>query len=106
MSTATVPKRTARDIIVRPLITEKSMEQTAFNKYTFKVDPKANKTEIRTAVEEIFKVTVQAVHTVSMKGKPVRRGKYWGYKSDWKKAVVTLKPGDKIEIGGVSYFEQ
>jgi len=106
VSTATVQKRAARDIIKKPLITEKSMELAAFNKYTFKVDNRANKLEIRGAVEEIFKVTVTAVHTISIKGKPVRRGRYHGHKSDWKKAIVTLKPGDKIEVAGMGLFEQ
>ena len=106
MSTATLPGRMARDIILRPVISEKSMEMTAYHKYTFRVLTDSNKCEIKSAVEEIFKVTVLKVHTISVKGKPVRRGKYHGHRSDWKKAIVTLKAGDKIEIAGVSYFEQ
>ncbi len=92
-----VPTRTSRDIILKPIITEKSMEQTVFNKYTFRVLPNANKLEIKAAIEEIFKVKVLRVHTLSVKGKPVRRGRYQGYKPDWKKAIVTLRDGEKIE---------
>jgi len=105
MSTVTLPSRMARDIILRPIISEKSISQTAFNKYTFRVLPDSNKCEIRGAIEEIFKVKVLAVHTVNVKGKPVRRGRYHSHRQDWKKAIVTLKPGEKIEIAGVSYFE-
>lgn len=103
----TLPTRTARDIILRPIITEKSVTLSAENKYTFAVDPKANKLEIRGAIESIFKVKVLKVNTLNVKGKPTRWGRrYKGHKSDWKKAVVTLKEGDKIEIAGVNYFEQ
>lgn len=105
MSTATLPGRTARDIILRPVISEKSMEMTPLNKFTFKVLPDSNKCEIRSAIEEIFKVKVLKVHTITVKGKPVRRGRYHSHRQDWKKAIVTLKPGEKIEIAGVSYFE-
>jgi len=97
--------KTARDIIIRPIITEKSMENTAYNKYTFEVDKESNKIEIRKAVEQIFKVKVLNVHTVSVNGKMKRFGRHSGKTKDWKKAVVTLKPGDKIELGGVNYFE-
>jgi large subunit ribosomal protein L23 len=95
-----------RDIIKKPIITEKSMEGAAFNKYSFKVDIKTNKIEIRKAIEKIFNVKVTKVNTLTMRGKERRRGKYVGRTPDWKKAVVTLKEGDKIEIGGVDYFEQ
>jgi len=100
------PKRTARDIILRPIVTEKSVTLSQENKYTFAVDPVANKCEIRSAIEHIFKVKVLKVNTLNVKGKPKRWGrKYEGHKSDWKKAVVTLKEGDKIEIAGVNLFE-
>lgn len=103
----TLPKRTARDIILRPLITEKSVTLAQENKYTFAVDPKSNKVEIRGAIESIFKVKVLKVNTLNVKGKPKRWGRrYKGHKSDWKKAIVTLKEGDKIEIAGVNFFEQ
>jgi large subunit ribosomal protein L23 len=98
--------RTAREIIKRPIITEKSMEGSTFNKYTFRVDPDVNKIEIRKAIQEIFKVKVIKVHTMNVHGKTRVRGRYKGTTPDWKKAIVTLKEGDKIEIGGVDYFEQ
>jgi large subunit ribosomal protein L23 len=106
-ATQLLPNRTARDIILRPIISEKSVTLTADNKYTFEVETKANKIEIREAVESIFKVKVLKVNTLNVKGKPKRWGRrYHGHKSDWKKAVVTLKEGDKIEIAGVNFFEQ
>ncbi|MDQ7823182.1 MAG: 50S ribosomal protein L23 [Candidatus Eremiobacteraeota bacterium] len=98
--------KTVRDIIKKPIITEKSMEGAAINKYTFKVEKTANKVEIRKAIEKIFNVKVISVNTLNVTGKVRRRGKYEGRTSDWKKAIVTLKEGDKIEIGGVDYFEQ
>lgn len=103
--TVVFPKRTARDIILRPIVTEKSVTLGAENKYTFAVDPRANKCEIRAAVEHIFKVKVLKVNTLNVKGKPKRFKRYQGHKSDWKKAIITLKEGDKIEIAGVNMFE-
>jgi len=97
---------TAREIVKKPIVTEKSMEGAAYNKYTFRVDPKANKIEIRKAIEKIFNVKVTKVNTLNVEGKERKRGRYVGKTSDWKKAVVTLREGDKIEIGGVDYFEQ
>ncbi len=88
----------AHDILRKPLISEKSMSLTEGNKYTFIVDPRANKTEIKKAVEEIFKVKVLKVNTIRVKGKQVRRRNIVGRKPETKKAVVTLHPGDKIEI--------
>jgi large subunit ribosomal protein L23 len=100
----------ARDIIIAPLITEKSMGGTAVSQYTFEVHPRATKTQIKLAVQEIFKVSVLKINTVNVGGKLknfARRGvRTSGKQSDWKKAVVTLKPGQKIELGGVNYFEQ
>ncbi len=100
----------ARDVIVAPLITEKSMTGTVVNQYTFEVHPRATKTQIRHAVEEIFKVTVIKINTTNIGGKVknfARRGvRTSGKQSDWKKAIVTLKPGQKIELGGVNPFEQ
>ncbi len=100
----------SRRVIVRPLVTEKSVMQTASSQYCFEVDAKATKRHVRTAVEEIFKVKVLRVNTVAVRGKhkrDVRRktAKPTVKKSDWKKAVVTLREGDKIELGGVNYFE-
>ncbi len=89
----------SRDIIVSPIVTEKSTGLMEENKYTFKVDIKANKIEIKRALEEIFGVKVQSVNTMKVKGKPKRMGVHRGYTSDWKKAIVTLAPDSKpIEI--------
>lgn len=95
-----------RDIIYRPLITEKSMDQNAFNKYTFLVDLKANKIDIREAIEKLFNVTVTKVTTVRMSGKLKRRGRIIGKRPDFKKAYVSLKDGDVIEVAGAPLFEQ
>ena len=87
------------DVIKEPVITEKSMElKNNFNKYTFKVDKKANKIEIKNAVEKLYKVTVTEVHTLNVKPRKKRVGKYEGYTSAYKKAICTLKDGDKIAI--------
>ena len=100
----------ARDVIIAPLITEKSMSGTAGQQYSFEVNPRATKTQIRNAVQEIFGVTVRKVNTVQVGGKFksfARRGaRTEGRQADWKKAIVTLAPGQKIELGGVNYFEQ
>ncbi|MFD2925233.1 MULTISPECIES: 50S ribosomal protein L23 [Halobacillus] len=79
-----------RDIVKRPVITEHSADLMGEKKYTFEVSTKANKTEIKTAVEEIFGVKVARVNTANLKGKFKRMGRYGGYRSDRKKAVVTL----------------
>ncbi|WP_082235770.1 50S ribosomal protein L23 [Halobacillus massiliensis] len=79
-----------RDIIKRPVITEHSADLMGEKKYTFEVSTKANKTEIKNAVEEIFGVKVARVNTMNLKGKFKRMGRYGGYRSDRKKAVVTL----------------
>ncbi|MFA6583361.1 MAG: 50S ribosomal protein L23 [Elusimicrobiaceae bacterium] len=92
----------ARDIfnvLVRPLLTEKSLTlKEKQNKYSFEVAKNANKIEIRRAVETLFKVTVTGVTTVSVKGKYHRVGRYEGKRPDWKKAIVTLKTGQKIDV--------
>lgn len=90
--------RDARDILLRPVITEKSSSLLAENKYTFIVDRNANKIEIKQAVEQMFKVHVTDVRTMIVKGKKKRRGRYEGYTSDRKKAIVTLRPGERIPI--------
>ena len=87
--------RTAYDIILKPVITEASMENMQQKKYTFKVAKDANKIEIANAVEEIFKVKVAKVNTISVRGKARRMGRYEGYTPSWKKAVVTLKADSK-----------
>ena len=85
----------ARDIILAPVITEKSVSVLGDKKYTFRVADGANKIEIAKACEEIFGVKVAKVNTISMKGKKRRMGRYEGYTSDWKKAVVTLTEDSK-----------
>lgn len=90
--------RDYRDIIIKPVVTEKSMDLLADNKYTFIVDKKANKTEIKNAVENIFKVRVDQVYTMNVKGKPKRMGRFEGKRPDRKKAIVSLKPGYKIKL--------
>ena len=85
----------AQDIIIKPIITEASMDMTAEKKYTFKVAADATKPEIAKAVEEMFKVDVLRVHTINMKKKPKRLGVHFGYTSEWKKAVVTLTEESK-----------
>ena len=84
-----------QDIIIKPIITEASMDAIADTKYTFKVANDATKPEIAKAVEELFGVKVANVNTVSMKKKPKRLGVHFGYTSDWKKAIVTLTADSK-----------
>lgn len=88
-------EKTAQDIILKPIITEASMENLQMNKYTFKVAKNANKFEIKSAVEQLFGVKVEKVNTISVKGRKKRMGRFEGYKPDWKKAIVTLKEGEK-----------
>lgn len=90
--------RNYRDIIIRPIVSEKSYEQIEQNRYTFEVHPDSEKVEIRRAVEELFKVKVLRVNTMNIKGKPKRLGRFQGYRSSWKKAIVTLQKGDRIEF--------
>jgi large subunit ribosomal protein L23 len=86
------------EIIRRPLVTEKNATLQASGKYAFEVDKRANKTEIKRAVEAGFKVTVNTVNVISMPGRSKRVGRRVVTESKWKKAVVTLKPGDKIDL--------
>ena len=88
----------ARQVILRPVISEKSYALLAANKYTFRVHDRAHKTQIRQAVEEIFGVRVQDVRTMSVKSKPKRRGFTKGQRRRWKKAIVTLHADDSIEL--------
>ena len=91
--------KTPREIIIRPLMTEKSMRQKEeHNTVTFRVRPDANKVEIRAAVEQVFNVKVTDVRTASFEGKMKRMGKHEGRRADWKKAIVTLAAGHKIEL--------
>lgn len=93
--------RSPHDIIIKPIITEKSMEDMAEGKYTFKVDKKSNKTEIKKAVETVFDVTVEKVNTMNMLGKVKRQGATSGRRSSWKKAIVKLTEGSKT----IEFFE-
>jgi large subunit ribosomal protein L23 len=85
-------------ILIKPVVSEKSYHQITENRYTFRVHKDAHKTQIRQAVEELFEVTVVAVNVVKMPPKPKRRGMIKGTKPGWKKAIVELKAGDTIEI--------
>jgi large subunit ribosomal protein L23 len=87
------------DIIKRPLITEKtSIQKEDYNQISFEVDRKANRVEIRRAIENIFKVNVDTVKTMQVKGKTKQRGRIVGKRRNWKKAVVKLMPGERIDF--------
>ena len=86
------------EIIKAPLITEKSQTGKSLNQYSFKVSPKANKTEIKEAIEKIFKVDVVDIQTLNMKTKEKRVGRYTGLSNRCKKAIVTLKAGQTIDL--------
>ena len=91
-----------RDIILSPVVSEKSYDLIEHNNtYTFVVDPRANKTEIKQAVQSIFDVTVTRVNTQNRKGKVKRTGYVMGKRKDVKRALVTLAPGDEIDLFGV-----
>jgi large subunit ribosomal protein L23 len=91
--------RDPRQVIIRPLMTEKSMRlKEEQNTVTFQVHPGANKVEIRQAVEAVFNVKVADVRTASFEGKLKRMGRHQGRRADWKKAIVKLQPGHKIEL--------
>ena len=93
---------TAYDIIKRPIITEQSMADTEMKRYTFEVAKDANKVEIRQAIEAIFNVSVVKVNTLNVKPKPKRVRYQVGQTRTWKKAMVTLKEGDTIELFGAN----
>jgi large subunit ribosomal protein L23 len=88
----------ASQVIIRPVVSEKSFVQAEIGKYTFRVHADAHKTQIRQAIEQLFDVKVRDVRTVSVKSKPKRRGLYAGRTRSWKKAIVQLQPGDSIPI--------
>jgi len=88
----------ADEIVIKPVVSERSMEMMEENKYTFFVDRRANKVQIKKAVEELFEVDVENVRTMKVPGKRKRLGKYFGRTPERKKAIVTLKEGQKIEI--------
>lgn len=85
-------------VLIRPIITEKSTLQTGQDKYVFEVDVRANKNQVKDAVELAFNVHVTGVNTMTMKGKPRRFGRRVTQRPDWKKAVVTLAEGDSIQL--------
>jgi large subunit ribosomal protein L23 len=87
-----------RQIIIEPVVSEKSYALMADGKYTFRVDDRAHKTQISDAVEKIFDVKVIGVRTLQVRSKPKRRGMFAGRTRSWKKAVVQLAPGDRIEL--------
>jgi large subunit ribosomal protein L23 len=91
--------RDATQVIIRPLLTEKSTRAQQQNKYMFEVAPDANKIEIRRAVEELGKCEVTQVNTLNVRGKERRTRRGTGRTADWKKAIVTIKPGQ--ELGGI-----
>lgn len=94
--------KSAYDIIIRPVLTEKSYEDMAARKYTFEVATDANKTEIKSALEEIFDgVKVESVNTMRIQGKMKRQGRYMGRRPERKKAIITLKEDSK----GIPFFE-
>jgi len=88
----------AYQVLVRPLITEKAAELGALNKYIFAVDPSMNKIEVKKAIRKIYEVDPVRINILNFSGKKVRYGRIQGKTKSWKKAVVTLKPGDKIEV--------
>ena len=90
--------KSARDVIFRPVVSEKSYAGIEQNSYTFLVDPRANKTEIKAAVQAIWDVRVTSVNTLKRRGKVKRRGFTKGKRADEKRAIVTLAEGDSIEI--------
>ena len=89
------------NIILKPIVTEKSMDQMSEKKYTFKVDKKANKVQIKNAVEKVFDVKVDKVYTMNMNGKMKRMGRFVGKRPDWKKAIVKLTADSKE----IQFFE-
>ena len=93
--------KAAQDIILKPVITEKSMDDLQTGKYTFKVAKDANKSEIKKAVEQLFGVEVAKVNTMNCSGRTKRVGRYVGKTSDWKKAIITLTEDSKA----IEFFE-
>ena len=88
----------SRQVLIAPVVSEKSYSLIEDNKYSFRVHDKAHKTQIRQAVEELFDVKVEGVNIVKVQSKPKRRGFSRGKKPGWKKAIVQLRAGDRIEI--------
>ncbi|MDD2400786.1 MAG: 50S ribosomal protein L23 [Clostridia bacterium] len=90
--------RNPHEVLIKPIVTEKTTGLIEVNKYTFKVDGEANKIEIKYAVENAFKVDVVDVKTLKVPGKKKRQGRSQGYTSAWKKAIVTIKSGQRLPI--------
>ena len=88
----------AGQIVLAPIVSEKSYHGSVYGKYTFKVHQDAHKTQIRHAIEELFEVNVVRVNIIKVQAKPKRRGQIKGIKPGWKKAIVQLKPGQTIEV--------
>jgi large subunit ribosomal protein L23 len=88
----------ASQVIIRPVVSEKSYVLAAVDKYTFRVHPDAHKTQVRRSVEEIFGVSVVEVRTIKVRSKPKRRGVHSGRTRSWKKAIVQVRAGDTIPI--------
>jgi large subunit ribosomal protein L23 len=88
----------SRQVIIEPVVSEKSYALMADGKYTFRVDDRAHKTQVKRAVEEIFDVEVVEVRTMVVRPKPKRRALHSGHTRSWKKAIVKLAPGDRIEL--------
>ncbi|MDR1740909.1 MAG: 50S ribosomal protein L23 [Synergistaceae bacterium] len=88
----------SHEILIRPIVTEKSSSLMPNGKYTFEVHRSANKIQIRKAVEEVFKVKVLSVNTLNVRGKPKRMGAFKGTSRSWKKAIVSLPAGERIEF--------
>ncbi|MEE8479782.1 MAG: 50S ribosomal protein L23 [Desulfobacterales bacterium] len=87
------------DIIKRPLITEKTnIQKEDYNQITFEVDRRANRVEIKRAIEKLFNVRVSTIRTIQVKGKKKQRGRVIGKRKDWKKAIATLMPGERIDF--------
>ena len=88
----------SRDVLLSPVVTEKATNLRDRNIYTFKVDRRANKLQIRSAIESVFEVKVESVRVLNVRRKPKRQGMFQGFTSTWKKVYVTLRSGDAIEI--------
>lgn len=97
---ATLVQKDPRDVLLAPVISEKSYGLLDENKYTFLVHPEANKTEIKIAVEKVFGVTVTNVNTINRQGKRRRTRTGWGKRNDTKRAIVSVASGERIDIFG------
>lgn len=92
------PTKFTHKILIKPIITEKATELKTLNKYVFEVSPKTNKVEIKKAIQELYNVKPLKINIIKVKGKFVRYGKARGRTKNWRKAIITLKKGEKIEF--------